>query len=158
MKRVRCLQLRKTLPASPERVWALVVKLETLQYIARPLLSFKPLDSFPGGVYQAGVSCRFSLRFLGFFPLGSHHIRILNCDQQEGVIRSFEHGSLTRQWNHTIRIQPAQDGQTLYTDLLELEGVWGMTWLIIAFARLFYRHRQRRWVRLLRKGEHANLL
>jgi ligand-binding SRPBCC domain-containing protein len=147
------LQLTKTLPASTERVWELVIRLETLQYIARPLLTFKPLDSLQDGVYQAGASCRFSLRLLGLFPLGMHRIHILKCDKGEGLIQSSEHGSLTRQWNHTIRVEPARDGQTLYTDSLEIEGVWGMTRLIGAFAWLFYRHRQRRWVGLLRKGE-----
>ncbi len=153
MSKTRHVQIKKVLPANTERVWKLAIRLETLQYIARPLLSFKPLDPLPGGVFRAGVCCRFSLRFLGFFPLGMHRILILNCNQQEGLIRSFEHGSLTRQWNHTIRVQPAKDGHTQYMDILEIEGVWGMTWLITAFAWLFYKHRQRRWIKLLRKVE-----
>lgn len=152
MNKAHHFQLKKTFPASPERVWELAIMLETLQFIARPLLSFKPLDPLPGGVFRAGTCCRFSLRFLGFFPLGIHRILILSCDKREGLIRSFEHGSLTRQWNHTIRMQPAQDGKTLYWDILEIEGVYGITWLITAFAWIFYKHRQRRWLRLLRKG------
>jgi len=153
MKKTDYLQMKKVLPANTERVWELAIRLKTLQYIARPLLSFKPLDPLPGAVYGASVSCRFSLRFLGFFPLGMHRILILSCDKQEGMIRSFEHGSLARQWNHTIRLAPAKDGQTQYVDILEIEGAWGMTWLITAFAWLFYKHRQRRWVKLLRKDE-----
>ena len=152
MNKTRHLQIKKALPANAERVWELAIRLETLQYIACPLLSFRPLDPPPGGVFGAGVSCRFSLRFLGLFPLGMHRILILSCDQQEGLIRSFEHGSLTRQWNHTIRLEPIKDGQTQYMDILEIEGNWGMTWPITIFAWLFYKHRQRRWVKLLQKG------
>lgn len=157
MNRTNRLQLKKTLPANAEQVWELVVKLETLQYIARPLLAFKPLDFLPGGVFRAGACCRFSLRFLGLFPLGIHRILILSCNKQEGLIRSFEYGSLTRQWIHTIRVQPAGEGRTLYIDELDMEGICGMTRLVAAFSRLFYRHRQRRWIVLLRKDKKNGL-
>ena len=52
-------------------------------------------------------------------------------------------------WNHTIRFRPLENGKLHCTDEIEIQAglLTGVVW---AFAHVFYRHRQRRWRRLLR--------
>ncbi|MBN2003783.1 MAG: hypothetical protein JXA21_10535 [Anaerolineae bacterium] len=55
---------------------------------------------------------------------------------------------MVRVWNHTIRFHPLGTEQLRYTDAIEIEAGL-LTVFVWAFAHLFYRHRQRRWKKLL---------
>jgi hypothetical protein len=55
-----------------------------------------------------------------------------------------------RRWDHWIAIEPERRG-TRYTDTVHIDAGL-LTPLIVAFARIFYRHRQRRWRRLAKSG------
>ena len=48
-------------------------------------------------------------------------------------------------------MQALPDGRTRYTDSVEVRAGL-LTPLVWAFATAFYRHRQRRWRRLVRRG------
>ena len=132
-----------------EQLWDKIVKPESLRFVAAPLLQFEPLVAGElDGEWIVGKTYALRLSALGFLPLGHHRIKILTLDTTRNIIESQESGALTRVWNHTIRFRPSGAGQLHYTDEIEIEaGV--LTVFVWAFAHLFYRHRQRRWKKLL---------
>lgn len=141
--------VESTFPAPPDRVWQALRQTATLRHVAAPLIRFRPAE--PGGLpaeWDEGSEARLRLYLFGIVPLGRHHIRVVAVDRARGEIRSEESGRLVPVWNHVIRVAPAGGSQSRYADEVELRA--GLrTPFVWAFAQLFYRHRQRRWKRLL---------
>jgi hypothetical protein len=138
------------LECTENQLWDKISETASLQYVAAPLLSFKPLE---GGKldhsWQVGARYPLKLYFMKLIPLGRHDIQIVRIDEETNTIVSRESGQLARVWNHKIYFQAVTPGKVSYTDEIEIEAGWRTPgiWL---FAQLFYRHRQRRWKMLLR--------
>ncbi len=132
----------------PERVWEQVQRPAVLLYAARPLLSFVSRDGgwpdkWEQREYRAG------LRAFGVLPVGEQVIGIeFQPDQPPGYrLRDNGRGGMISKWDHMMVIEPEGDG-TRYTDRVEIEaGV--LTPIACAFAKFFYRHRQKRWQQLI---------
>ena len=135
-------------PADREAVFQKLRRLETLQYIAWPYASFEPVDGAAGG-WSAGTTSSYRFRLFGRIPFGTHTIHIVRFDR-EGV-SSREGNEHVPVWNHEIRLRPLDGGRTEYTDRVEIRAGWKtvFAWL---WARAFYAHRQRKWIRLLKSG------
>jgi hypothetical protein len=140
------------LECTENQLWDKISEPASLQYVAAPLLSFKPLE---GGKldhrWQVGTLYPLKLYFMKLIPLGRHDIQIDRIDEETKTIVSRESGRLARVWNHKIHFQAAAPGKVSYTDEIEIEAGW-LTPGIWLFAQLFYRHRQRRWKTLLGKS------
>jgi ligand-binding SRPBCC domain-containing protein len=137
------------LAAPPERVWQMVKKIETLQYVTRGLLGFRPLGPIPAEL-AAGDVVRIRLLFFHVIPAWTHEIRIVSVDEPGRRIETAEGGGAVKIWNHVITVEPAGPGHTRYTDAIEIEaGV--LTPLVRGYAHAFYRYRQRRWRRLIKR-------
>jgi len=82
-------------------------------------------------------------------PAREHCITLVTIDREANLIESQAGSTLSPVWTHTIRFDPLGDGKLHCTDGIETRArpLTGVVW---AFAHLFYRHRQRRWRRLLR--------
>lgn len=142
-------RISTVLDCTGKQFWDRIIKPESLQFIAAPLLYFEPLAAGElDGEWVVGKTYTVRLLFLGFLPLGQHRIKIVTIDRTTNTIESQESGSLARVWNHTIHFHPSGAGQLRYTDVIEIEAGL-LTIFIWAFAHLFYRHRQRRWKKLL---------
>lgn len=64
-------------------------------------------------------------------------------------LRDDGRGTLATKWDHLITIQASEQGS--YTDRVEVRaGV--LTPFVWLFSWFFYRHRQRRWQRLIANG------
>lgn len=132
-----------------KQLWDKIIEPRSLQYVAAPLLHFEPLVAGElDGEWSVGKTYVVRLSSFGFLPLGQHRIKIVTIDRATNTIESQESGSLARVWNHTIRFHPAGAGQLHYTDEIEIKAGL-LTPCIWAFAHLFYRHRQRRWKKLI---------
>lgn len=142
------------LDAEPERVWAELQRPGLLEYVAAPLVVFDPVDpaSFPE---QWGEDeYRVAVLLFGLIPLGEQTIRTsevrVNDADGEGFyqLRDDGTGRLVPVWDHLISVRETPDGKTVYTDEIEVKaGV--LTPVVWLFAALFYRHRQRRWRKLV---------
>ena len=141
--------VRKTsvFPAKREAVFARLQRLETLQYIAAPYASFTPVDGSAGFQWQAGSRSAYRFRLFGLIPYGTHTIRIVRFD--EDVVQSHESNEHVPVWNHRITLRDLGTS-TEYTDEVEIKAGW-KTPLIWLWAKAFYAHRQRKWIRLLEK-------
>lgn len=79
-------------------------------------------------------------------PFGVHTIRIVRFDVDG--ISSREGNARVPVWNHDITLIPLDDAHTRYTDCVEIQAGW-KTLFVWLWARGFYAHRQRKWIRLL---------
>lgn len=146
-------RISTNLACTQGELWHHISRPQSLQFVASPLLKFNPVE--PGaldGEWELGRDYRLQLYLLGLIPLGHHTIRLTRFDRDHNTIASRESGLLAHVWNHTIVFQEITPGVVHYTDEIEIQAGW-LTPVIWAFAHLFYRHRQRRWTRLLRKNQ-----
>ena len=137
------------LPTSPDRAWEAVQRPDTLRYITRGLLGFRPLGEVPDTLSE-GLTVRLRLMFFHALPAWKHEITVVRLDDGAREIYTNERGGPVRSWNHLIRIEPgSRDGETRYTDEIEI-AAGPMTPLVWLYAQLFYRYRQWRWRKLAR--------
>ncbi|MCL6250006.1 hypothetical protein M3P36_02930 [Altererythrobacter sp. KTW20L] len=144
------IEVSSHLPIPPALAWEQVQSPQLLQHIAAPLLTFHPRkgafpETWQPREYRAG------LRLFGILPVGEQVIGIEYPEHgaPEGghVLRDNGRGGLVTRWDHLMLIAP-ENGGTRYTDRVEIEA-GAVTGLAAAFARYFYRHRQKRWLQLI---------
>ncbi|QUA51921.1 hypothetical protein [Aristaeella lactis] len=139
--------VRKTsvFPAGQELVYSKLQELKTLQYIAAPYAAFEPVGAVTP-VWNAGGVSSYRFRLFCLIPFGIHTIRVIRVDPQG--ISSRESNAHVPVWNHDIVLKKLDEQHTEYTDRVEIRAGW-KTFFIWLWANAFYRHRQRKWIRLL---------
>lgn len=137
---------------SIETIWEELQKIDSLMEVASPILYFSNQNGeelFERWEVEQKYS--FDLFAFKIVPLGKHVIEVKSIDSQNKEIRTHEHGSLTKIWNHTIRVEGLSETTVHYTDEIEIRaGI--LTIIVWAFAHFFYRHRQRKWRKLLQEN------
>ena len=134
-------------PAPKETVFQKLQQLETLQYIAWPYAAFKPVGKAVH-TWTVGSTSSYRFRLFGLIPFGTHTIHIVRFDP-DGV-SSREGNEHVPVWNHDITMEPVDEDHTRYSDRVEIKAGW-KTVLIWLWANVFYAHRQRKWIRLLKE-------
>ena len=132
-------------PASRDIVFAKLQQLETLQYIAAPYATFTPTDP-DNLIWTVGSTTSYRFRLFGFIPFGTHTIHIERFDKD--MVKSKEGNEHVPVWNHTIYLKENENG-TEYTDKVEIDAGW-KTLFIYLWAKAFYAHRQRKWIKMLK--------
>ena len=132
-------------PANRQVVFTRLQRLETLQQIAAPYATFTPVENEAENIWQPGSTSSFRFRLFGLIPFGMHTIHIERFDMD--VIQSRENNELVRVWDHRITLHNLGD-QTKYTDEVDIQAGW-KTIFIWLWAKAFYVHRQRAWIRNL---------
>ena len=141
-------------PASREEVFDKLQKLSLLQYIAKPYATFTPVGE-QISVWKAGASSAYKLRLFGLIPFGTHKINVVSFDMDEGIY-THEGNEYVPVWNHRIVLKEMGDKQCLYSDIVEIDAGW-KTLFVYLWAKSFYAHRQRRWIKLLKNTEFLDL-
>lgn len=140
------------LNAAPKVVRDHVQRTQLLEYVAKPILRFKPVEPpiFPE-VWAEG-NYRARMLFAGFIPLGFQNIGLEKPPMRGDtwLVRDNGSGTLVKTWDHLIEVSPEGDG-TRYVDHVTIRAGL-LTPFIVLFAHVFYRHRQRRWRRLVASG------
>ena len=127
-------------------MFPLLQQLRTLQTIAAPYATFQPLDGREELLWQPGQTFQFRLRLFGLVSFGVHTIEVVSFSPEN--ILTHEGNPHVPVWNHRITLEPLDDRTLRYTDQVEIGAGW-KTPFVCLWARLFYRHRQRGWRRLL---------
>lgn len=135
--------------APSKMIFERVKALKTLQYIAWPYATFKPVDGQADLVWAEGGEFAFKFKLFGFIPLGLHTIKVLTFDEQTGCILTHEGNAHVPVWNHRIVVKAIDDSTTQYTDEVVIQAGW-KTPFVYLWAKAFYAHRQRKWRKLLR--------
>jgi hypothetical protein len=134
-------------PANIDDVFNELQKLGTLQYIAAPYASFTPMDETKELIWTAGVSYSFRFRLFGVIPYGTHRINVIRFDKEQ--IYTREGNEHVPVWNHEILLKDMGDCCE-YTDNVEI-GAGRKTNIIYIWAWFFYRHRQKKWIKMLKR-------
>jgi hypothetical protein len=148
--------LSTRLDAPIERVWDELQTTRLLVHVAAPMVRFTPIE--PAALPERWREGRYRVRMtlLGVLPAGTQVIAISKAEAAGAsgpryVLRDDGAGDLAKTWDHVITLEPLPDGATLYRDRVEVKaGV--LTPVVWLFAQAFYRHRQRRWRRLVGRG------
>jgi ligand-binding SRPBCC domain-containing protein len=151
LKRTKTVTVTSVFSAPPDEIWERLTRVETLQYIAAPFASFSPVDPDKEMVWREGETSQFRLRIFGFLPVGVHTIQVCRFDYASYTIDTQEGNKSVPIWNHRITISQAGKNASRYTDDVELGAGW-LTGVVYIWSKMFYQHRQRRWVKLLEKS------
>ena len=138
-------QRTSVFPAPRDVVFGKLQRLEKLQAIAKPWATFEPVGDV-GDVWTVGGVTSYRFRLFGVIPFGVHTIRIVHFDGNG--VSSREGNEHVPVWNHDITLEALDNAHTRYTDRVEIRAGW-KTPLVWLWARGFYAHRQRKWIRLL---------
>lgn len=130
----------------------LLTRPASLVFAAAPVLRFDPVDGtcFPER-WETGTVLQLRLYLFGIIPAGWHGIELVRVDPEAGAMVSRERGRIAQVWNHRIDFRETAPGRVEYADEIEIRAGL-LTPLVWLFAQLFYRHRQRRWRKLLRRS------
>jgi hypothetical protein len=71
-------------------------------------------------------------------------------DNEKRELYSNEGGGLIPVWNHLITVKPVNENECQYADIVNI-GAGLLTPVIWLYAHIFYRYRQARWKRLIKK-------
>jgi hypothetical protein len=135
-----------TLPANADAVWAAVQTPGAFKLVTRGLLSMPALRGRTDP-WEQGETVVGWIFLFGVIPLSRHHLLVASLDEEHRTLRSSEHGGLLRRWDHDITVEPIDDRSCRYRDRIEIDA-GALTPIVAAWARWFYRMRQRRWIQL----------
>ncbi len=136
-------------PASAEVVFEKLKAIQTLQYIAAPYATFTPVNVSETFTWKAGKTFSFRFKLFGVIPFGTHTINVTEFDEETTRIYTKESNPHVPIWNHLILLEPIDENRLRYTDEVEIFAGW-KTPFVVLWAKCFYAHRQRKWLRLLR--------
>jgi hypothetical protein len=151
--KARRLTVSSTIPIEIDRAWQNVQTPELLQFVAKGMIKFKSVDEegFPSK-WKEGQTYAAKMRIFGFIPFGGiHYLNIVEIDSKNHRISTKEWDKSAKIWNHDVRIEAIGKDTIFYEDSIEIYGGF-MTGFITAFAKRFYKHRQKRW-QLVAKNE-----
>ena len=144
------IELTTRLEATAEHIWQELQKPALLKHVAAGRLRFVPIEPPAFPEHWRDGDYRVALRGFGWLPLGEQVISIRIRDDERTL---HDHGSsrFFRRWEHRISLQPDGPDATRYTDRVEFDA--GMlNPLLLPLVTDFFRHRQRRWRRLVENG------
>jgi hypothetical protein len=133
-------------PASADTVWEILQRRETLGYITRGMMTFEEVD-VPDELREGSVA-RLRVKTLNLPPAMDYEIRFARIDPAALEVVTHEHGGMIKSWIHRITVEPLSAQRCIYTDRIDIDA-GPMTPLVWAYAGVFYRVRQRRWLDLL---------
>lgn len=146
---MKTLTISTFLAASPEAVRDHVMRPALLHYVAKGMIRFAPVDppAFPEKWERGQYKTK--MYWKGFLPIGWQVIGIEPQPIKDGVwsMRDNGYGPMIKTWDHMIEVSP-KDGGALYVDRITIDaGV--LTPFVSLFAERFYKHRQKRWRKLV---------
>lgn len=134
--------IQTTLPYSAAEAWQMLLQRDAFLYITRGMLGFKGAEAWPE-FFEEGQVIETRLLFFSFIPAWKHTLRLARVDHENMEIASREEGGFVRRWNHRKWIEEKSERSCLCTDEIDIDAGL-LTWLIWAYAHIFYRYRQRR--------------
>ena len=149
MVNTKTVSISSCFPASTDEIWGRLQQIGTLQYIADPYATFEPIGDMPLIWIEGGTS-KLILKLFGVINLGVHTIYVKEFNKDVLTIYTNESNKYVPVWNHRIVLQKADsDEMTNYRDDVEIFAGW-KTPMVAIWSRLFYKHRQKKWLSLLK--------
>ena len=148
---MKMMTVRKTsvFLATKKEVFKRLQRLKTLQYIAYPFATFTPVNGNNKQIWKEGTVSAYKFKLFGFIPFGVHTIKVIHFGIDKGIFTN-EGNKYVPVWNHKIILEKIDDNKTRYTDIVDIGAGW-KTAFVYLWAVCFYSHRQKRWIKLLKR-------
>lgn len=131
---------------SPKWLFEEIRKTESFFFVTHPVMKFVPkrelTDIWENGRYKM------KMYLFGIIPMGNHDI-VIELEEENCKMRDNGNGDFIDKWNHLISVKP-HGKYTKYIDEVEIEAGY-FTFVITAFAQVFYCYRQFRWKKWIQK-------
>jgi hypothetical protein len=143
------LTVESELPITAENAWKILLKSETLQYIAQGVMLIKPVsEPFPKEWVQ-NKKFETHMYMYGVIPYGGiHTIFFKNIDPANRIIETEESNKSFRMWNHTMRIKEKDYQRCIISDVVFINNGW-LSFISVKWALYYYRHRHKRWLKII---------
>lgn len=135
-------------PAPGKVIFKKLKSMQTLQYIASPYATFTPVNKNDDLMWKKGEIFSFHFKLFGVIPFGIHTIKVIDFNEETYQIYTNESNTYVPIWNHRILLKPLGENDSQYTDVVEIYAGW-KTPLVYLWAKSFYSHRQKKWLKLL---------
>lgn len=139
-------------PEGKTKIFSMLGDIKTLQYVAYPFAVFIPIDKTESSSWDEGGVYKFKFKLFGVIPFGIHTISVVEFGEKTYRIYTNESSTHVPIWNHKILLSQKNENSTEYTDEVEINAGW-KTPFVYLWARCFYSHRQRKWIKLLQAGK-----
>ena len=127
------------------KAWNNIKTPALLEFVSKGMINFKHLDGDFPTQWEVGQTYRFMTRVFGFMPFGGiHYLFVAQLDDKNYILSTKEWDNGAKIWNHTISLSDLGDGKINYEDSIIIYAGM-MTGFVASFAKLFYKHRQKRW-------------
>ncbi len=135
-------------PIDIETAWAKVQTPELLKFITKGKVKFRPLNGGFPRFLEEGKTVETRMLVYGFIPFGGiHTLYFEKIDSEHHILQTKEKDSVAKVWNHKISMTKINDNHIEYEDEI-LIYAGALTGILVWWARSFYEHRQRRWLKI----------
>ena len=134
--------IQTTLPTSASKAWPMLLQRDAFLHITRGMLGFKGAKEWPE-TFEEGQVVETRLLLFNVVPAWKHTLRVIRIDHANMEIASREQGGVVQRWNHRKWIEAGSQTSCSYTDEIDISAGL-LTWVVWAFAHVFYRYRQKR--------------
>lgn len=149
MSLTQTIRVETELPTTAEAVWRAMRHPASFLYVTRGMLGVPALVGRTDPLREGECGSGWILLW-HVIPLWRHTIQVNAIDESSRTIRTAEHGGVVKVWKHDLHVEPAGEQRCRYSDTIEI-AAGRFTRVVASLARLFYRYRQRRWRRLVRR-------
>lgn len=140
------LTVSSEIPLDIETAWTKVKTSALLEFVAKGMITFAPLNGNFPVIWQQGSTVKTRSLLFGFIPFGGTHTLFFEkIDDTQKILQTQEYDDAAKIWNHTITMNKISDTTILYKDEIIIYGGI-LTFFITLWAKFFYRHRQKRWL------------
>lgn len=140
------LTVQSLIPIGIDKAWSHVTTSKLLVYVAKGKVTFQPVgDSFPS-IWKQGESVQTRMLLFGIIPFGGiHNLFFEKIDAVNHILQTTENDDAAKVWNHNISLIKVDEHTISYKDEVIIYGGI-LTPFISAWAKSFYKHRQKRWL------------
>jgi hypothetical protein len=143
------LTVESELPITANNAWKILLKSETLLYIAQGIMSIKPVsEPFPQK-WEQSKNYKSIMYMYGIIPYGGiHSIFFKKIDHENHIIETEESNKSFRMWNHTMHIIEKDYQRCIISDVVLINNGW-LSLISVKWALYYYRHRHKRWLEII---------
>ena len=134
--------------ASIDVFWRRIQNVSSLVEICKPLVSFKSYSGEIPSKWDISKIYQFKLSMYQIFPSLKHTICIHSMNSDSYEVISAEYNKVVTIWNHIISMQKLGDNKVTYTDVVDIYA-GKLTYVVALWAIHFYKHRQKKWKKLM---------
>jgi hypothetical protein len=139
------LTVHSEIPMGIDAAWNNVKTPALLKFVAKGMIKFKFVDGDFPRQWEVGQTYGFKTLVLGIIPFGGiHYLFVDKIDEGNYMLSTKEWDSGAKVWNHDITMRNLGVGKIYYEDSITIYGGI-LTGFITSFAKIFYKHRQKRW-------------